>query len=519
MKKLFTKHLFRAFTLLTLMLTTTLVANAAFHIRGGFDVEANNQWGLGVTMTETSTGVFEGDVTATTGFNFKLYNDYDNKWWGSNAGSIAVSDANGAITMIEDGGGDTYVPCAGTLHFTFTSSNHKLTITADPRPVSVGSATNGTITVNPTTASPNETVTITLTPATGYYAENVDNNITVQVTGPVGGGNKAPEIGQNLIVTGDAIALPDAPGEYTFTMPAYPFSALVSAKFLPCIELTASMFNPLGYYSWTGGEIKPVPNPAEGSGLTANDYEVTGYTNNINEGTATVTVQGKGKYTGTVTLNFDIVKQLHQLIYIQPTGGTISGPNSARYTDEITLTATPNEGYQLDHFVIPDNTAWLDAAVIRAVFDPDNDKILRSEGIISPSARSNNEFIPADPGADVAPGACDQLVFEQPVARLDHQPSCFTVFIIHFGLSNLNLSLSICCQQLRTLRFSAASLFGDFAFWRLSSVPGPARRLFAMPTSFPEARSLRRLCRICPEHRLSFLLYMQRLCKVSSLPK
>lgn len=358
MKKLFTKHLFRAFTLLTLMLTTTLVANAAFHIRGGFDVEANNQWGLGVTMTETSTGVFEGDVTATTGFNFKLYNDYNDKWWGSNAGSIAVSDANGAITMIEDGGGDTYVPCAGTLHFKFISSSHELTITADPRPVSVGSATNGTITVNPTTASPNETVTITLTPATGYYAENVDNNITVQVTGPVGGGNKAPEIGQNLTVTGDAIALPDAPGEYTFTMPAYPFSALVSAKFLPCIELTASMFNPLGYYSWTGGEIKPVPNPAEGSGLTANDYEVTGYANNIDEGTGTasVTVQGKGKYTGTVTLNFSIAKQVHQLTYVQPTtGGTISGPNSAAYTDEITLTANPADGYQLNHFTITYN--------------------------------------------------------------------------------------------------------------------------------------------------------------------
>lgn len=356
MKKLFTKQFFRVFTLLTLMLTTAFVANAAFHIRGGFDIDESNEWGLGVTMTETSTNIFEGDVTATTGFNFKLYNDYDGKWWGSNAGSIAVSDENGAIIMTEGGGKDTYAPCVGTLHFTFNSVSHELTVTADPRPVSVASATNGTIAVNPTAASPKATVTITLTPATGYYAEN--SNITVQVTGPTGGGNKAPEVGQNLTVTGDAVSLATAPGEYTFTMPEYPYGALVSATFQECIPLTAEMFQTMGAYAWTGQAVTPTPIPTEASGLTSNDFEVTGYANNINEGTGTasVTVQGKGKYTGTVTLNFSIAKQVHQLTYVQPTtGGTISGPNSAAYTDEITLTATPNEGYQLDHFTITYN--------------------------------------------------------------------------------------------------------------------------------------------------------------------
>lgn len=353
MKKLFTKHLFRVFTLLTLMLTTTLVANAAFHIRGGFDVEANNQWGLGVTMTETSTGVFEGDVTATTGFNFKLYNDYNDKWWGSNAGSIAVSDANGAITMIEDGGGDTYVPCAGTLHFKFISSSHELTITADPRPVSVASATNGTITVNPTTASPNETVTITLTPATGYYAENVDNNITVQVTGPVGGGNKAPEIGQNLTVTGDAVATADVPGEYTFVMPAYPYGALVSAEFQQCIQLTTNMFEQIGDQNWTGEQITPTVTPI--SPLTSDDYTVV-YGTNTDEGQGTVIITGKGKYTGTVTLTFTIEKGVHNVICATNENGTVTAnPTSAVEGTTITLTATPKDNtYQFDHYTVTD---------------------------------------------------------------------------------------------------------------------------------------------------------------------
>lgn len=345
--------------MLTLMLTTALAANADFLIVGSF-----NNWSEvpeeAVVMTQNGT-LFTADVTANAGFNFKLINTEpeqpSKKWWGSNAGAIAVSDPDGAIYMIEGGGNDIYVPCAGTLHFSFETSNHMLTITADPRPVMVASGIeNGTIEVNPNTANPKATVTITLTPATGYYAEN--SNITVQVTAPTGGGNKAPEVGQNLTVTGDAVSLATAPGEYTFTMPAYPFGALVSATFQECIPLTAGMFQTMGAYAWTGEAVTPTPIPTEASGLTSNDFEVTGYANNIDEGTntATVTVQGKGKYTGTVTLKFSIAKQAHQLTYTQPKeGGTISGPNSATYTDEITLTAAPSDGFQLDHFTITYN--------------------------------------------------------------------------------------------------------------------------------------------------------------------
>ena len=40
--------------------------------------------------------------------------------------------------------------------------------------------------------------------------------------------------------------------------------------------------------------------------LEPEDYEITGYSNNINKGTAKLTIQGIGNYGGTKTVNFTI---------------------------------------------------------------------------------------------------------------------------------------------------------------------------------------------------------------------
>ena len=40
--------------------------------------------------------------------------------------------------------------------------------------------------------------------------------------------------------------------------------------------------------------------------LTADDFEITGYVNNMEKGTATAIVQGTGDYSGTRTVDFKI---------------------------------------------------------------------------------------------------------------------------------------------------------------------------------------------------------------------
>lgn len=60
--------------------------------------------------------------------------------------------------------------------------------------------------------------------------------------------------------------------------------------------------------------VKTEPNPQDSNkpviklsgAITTDDYEITGYSNNINKGTATVTVRGVGNYGGTRKITFKI---------------------------------------------------------------------------------------------------------------------------------------------------------------------------------------------------------------------
>ena len=56
-------------------------------------------------------------------------------------------------------------------------------------------------------------------------------------------------------------------------------------------------------YNYTGSEIKPTVTI---SGLTSGTDYTVAYENNVNVGTATITITGKGNYTGTITKTFEI---------------------------------------------------------------------------------------------------------------------------------------------------------------------------------------------------------------------
>ncbi len=61
--------------------------------------------------------------------------------------------------------------------------------------------------------------------------------------------------------------------------------------------------------TWTGSAITPTVTVKDGSTTlkSGTDYTVA-YSNNVNAGDATVTITGKGNYTGTVSVKFKIVK-------------------------------------------------------------------------------------------------------------------------------------------------------------------------------------------------------------------
>ncbi len=64
---------------------------------------------------------------------------------------------------------------------------------------------------------------------------------------------------------------------------------------------------PASSYVYTGSAVNPVPTVKQGNvTLTAGTDYTVAYSNNVNVGTATVTVTGKGNYSGTKTANFTI---------------------------------------------------------------------------------------------------------------------------------------------------------------------------------------------------------------------
>lgn len=64
--------------------------------------------------------------------------------------------------------------------------------------------------------------------------------------------------------------------------------------------------------TYTGGPISPAPRVKMGSEnlVLEEDYAITGYKNNIEPGTATLTIEGRGNYEGTATGNFDITREV-----------------------------------------------------------------------------------------------------------------------------------------------------------------------------------------------------------------
>lgn len=64
--------------------------------------------------------------------------------------------------------------------------------------------------------------------------------------------------------------------------------------------------------TYTGGPINPAPRVKMGSEnlVLEEDYAITGYENNIEPGTATLTIEGRGNYKGTATGNFNITREV-----------------------------------------------------------------------------------------------------------------------------------------------------------------------------------------------------------------
>jgi len=226
-----------------------------------------------------------------------------------------------------------YVLALVTLFLTTTGAmaESTITITKSINGDGIGSTNPGNVSSSVTDG----TCTLTVTPSDAYYA-TVDN-ITVYATvlGDIAESiHRAPVINEGkLEVTAlNSSADPSGATSYSFTMPTDDSKIEITVDFQNRIDISnAEITLSATSLTYTGEKLEPAVQSVvleQGIQLSTNDYAVA-YSNNIDAGTATVTITGARTFTGTATANFSITQA----------EATVTFPESS-YTIEINKTFT-----------------------------------------------------------------------------------------------------------------------------------------------------------------------------------
>ena len=172
--------------------------------------------------------------------------------------------------------------------------------------IKVMPVTNGTVTVDKTSASKSETVTITVTPSEGYYFQKENLEVVKTVNPGVARTRVDVPIAGPIVVSGSDPADLSVARSYTFTVPDDGYVFQVSATFTARSAITDGMVSlSATNFTYNGSDQKPTVSV---SGLTeGTDYTVSFVESAWKEvGTYSVNVSGKSTYKGTVTKTFTI---------------------------------------------------------------------------------------------------------------------------------------------------------------------------------------------------------------------
>ncbi len=147
----------------------------------------------------------------------------------------------------------------------------------------------------------------------------------------VSGGNGGKAFGYTVTITNGYIYFTD---DVELTETNYSSdvanTSLANKTVIPRVRLTEDSIGGIAVQTYTGSAIEPIVAVTYGETtlVEGTDYTVS-YSNNINAGTAIVTVSGKGDYFGTVEKNFEIGKvNITPIVRISDWtyGGTVSTP-------------------------------------------------------------------------------------------------------------------------------------------------------------------------------------------------
>ena len=287
------------------------------------------------------------------GFNFVLITDYtpDTEPATSEIAAASVKFDNSALTL-EKGKSETIrftISPSNTTDktVTWTSSNDKVATVKDGKvtAVAAGTATITATTANGKTATCKVTVknpTVALKTATlKTTSYTYDGKAKKPAVTAVKDANSKTVAAANYTVkytdntkVGTAKVTVTGKGNYTGTV-TKTFKILKSIKSAKVSGVSAS-------YKYTGKNLTPTVTVKDGKTTLkkGTDYTVT-YKNNKAIGTATITIKGKGNYTGTITKTFKIVPKTATL-------KTVNSPKTKQLKATWAKDTTVN-GYQVQY--------------------------------------------------------------------------------------------------------------------------------------------------------------------------
>ena len=198
---------------------------------------------------------------------------------------------------------------------------------------------NGTVTANDLEAAASTTVTLTVTPAAGYYIEKSDITVVKTISADQAKTRTDPGFNEPIALTGDDPTDLSTARNYTFTMPADAnYHVKITATFKARTSITAAMIEDIADQGYTGAQITPTVVVKDGTTtlVLTTDYTVS-YGENINVATGgSVTVTGQSKYMGNAEKTFVITDAI-SAVTTAPTaieGLVYNGNNQALITDD-----------------------------------------------------------------------------------------------------------------------------------------------------------------------------------------
>ena len=194
--------------------------------------------------------------------------------------------------------GDQSVGSAGNNSF-------EVTFTPNDSDMFANATADVTVKVDPKSIEAND-VTIDEIPGQSYTGQEIQPTLTIKFKGETltHGTDFSTEYDNNKecgTATVKIIGNGNFTGETTKTFQI--------TKSIASCDITLRPAEGTGY-TYTGNEIKPTVTVKDGDKPLTQDTDYTvSYSGNTKAGTATVTVSGKGNYTGTATAHFDIAKK------------------------------------------------------------------------------------------------------------------------------------------------------------------------------------------------------------------